>query len=107
MIGELDSDESRKRIQTQKLPPGGSGVDHFTADEMKKLRDLLGKFPSIEEMLQKLLNDLKGLNIQQLRDQIQDISACLEETINKEQFDMLSQEVEDLKDRVRKNEMDI
>ena len=51
MIGELDAEDKKNSMKTQMPSGGGQGADKFSADEMKKLRDMMGKFPSIEEML--------------------------------------------------------
>jgi hypothetical protein len=67
MIGNIEHDDKKKPLVTPKgVSPGlNSG---FSAKEMDKIRDMLERVVQIEERMLKIQTDLKGLNIQAMRD---------------------------------------
>lgn len=62
IIGDLDSDSKQDKNKKQESKPVPSG-NQLNQNEIKQLRDMLGRFPQLDELVNKLLNDLKHLNI--------------------------------------------
>lgn len=75
---------------------------------MSKVRDMLEKFPQLEELLQKILSDMKNMNLQQIREQIALIFKQIQSCISKEEFNkFMSDDYSELKSKVASMESDI
>lgn len=72
MIGNIEADD-RSNIKVKNIPGGSGHGGQFTAEEVKQLKSIIQKFPSLEEMIASITRDMKKLNINELREQLENI----------------------------------
>ena len=61
MIGELDELEKGAKI-SQAVASAGSG-NGLNPKEVAKVKEMIDKFPHMEETFQKILTDMKNMNL--------------------------------------------
>lgn len=76
MIGNMDEGKGAS-LPTSTLPPPRPAGPQLSTKDLNRIKEILEKFPGVEETQQKILKDLKGLNLQQIRDQIDQLMKLL------------------------------
>lgn len=72
MIGNLeDDDKSKKKFASQAPKTSGSALN---PKDLEAIRNILERFPQLEDTQQRVLRDIKSLNIQSIRDSIETIN---------------------------------
>lgn len=73
---------------------GGSGTaapissgPSISTKELNRLKELTNKIPELEDMLNKILKDLKGLNLGELKDKLKELERLISEKADKADVD--------------------
>lgn len=68
---------------------------------------MIEKFPGMEEYIEKILKDLKGLNLREMNERISNLFRLTETLATKEVVKELQDDLKELKMQVDKNTFDI
>ena len=83
MIGNIEVDE-KKPIEVKASLPTSQAQKDFTSKEVAKLKEMIEKFPGIQEHIEKILKDLKGLNLREMNERISNLFKLTETLATKE-----------------------
>jgi DNA-binding transcriptional MerR regulator len=59
----------------------------ISTKELNRLKELTNKIPELEDMLNKILKDLKGLNLGELKDKLKELEKLINEKADKDTVD--------------------
>lgn len=69
MIGNIEADD-KNPIDVQAQVPTQNVQKDFNSKEVAKLKEIIQKFPGVDETVQKILNDMKGMNLREMKENI-------------------------------------
>lgn len=89
---------------TGQAAPIASTGPSISTKELNRLKELTNKIPELEDMLNKILKDLKGLNLGELKDKLKELERMIGEKADKSEVDKA---LNDLRKRVQQLEDDV
>ena len=104
-------DEELNNLKNLINSMGGSGTGapvvsgpSISTKELNRLKELTNKIPELEDMLNKIMKDLKGLNLGELKDKLRELEKLINEKADKVTVDAA---LADLLSRVANLEKDV
>ena len=82
----------------------GSGMN---SKEMNKIREMIAKIPGIEEQLARVLKDLRGLDLNEIREQLKALQRDLEQKTDKSESARMGTDIVSLRDVTEKLRKDL
>lgn len=70
----------------------------LTEDEMNQLRIVLNRFPGLNKDVEKIMNDLKNLNLGDLKDRMKDFEEMLKKKADKTELGPIWEEIDRIKE---------
>jgi hypothetical protein len=93
---KVDSDVFDDELNNLKAMIGNAGSGSgavvssgpsISTKELNRLRELTNKIPELEEMLNKILKDLKALNLGELKDKLKELQRLISEKADKSEIE--------------------
>jgi chromosome segregation ATPase len=108
---KVDVETFEEEINALKAALAGAGsggqpivVAPSNTKELNRLKEEVAKIAGLEELLNKLLQDMKGMNLHEMKDNISDLYDLLNKKADKEdvsnQFAKMQEEIDDLKKQI-------
>mmetsp|Transcript_3242 Transcript_3242/g.2179 ORF Transcript_3242/g.2179 Transcript_3242/m.2179 type:complete len:119 (+) Transcript_3242:373-729(+) len=97
LIGNLEKDEQPQPVVVDLKP---SQKKSLSDKEIENLRNLLERMPEIDAVIEKILRDMKSMNIQQIRDSVTEIQKQLITLASKDELKKLYSELQEMKERL-------
>ncbi|CDW76993.1 UNKNOWN [Stylonychia lemnae] len=105
MIGNSVVEDKGTKVKV--TGPQGHSQSGLTSAEIAQLRQILEKFPQMESSINSILKDLKHLNIQSLREQIESIQTLLANFVSKDDLKNLERLIKEIQANVDMNTSEI